>query len=83
MNIHDLRLRNKSTHTCAWTCYFEEKKEEYAVCTHARCIAHTTKFTCNEWRPPTAIQLPVVALVIDPEQLRWLEVSLNYTRNQR
>ena len=64
MNIHDLRLQNKSTHVRGLVI-----------------LLHTTKFTCNEWRPPTACHTNIVlcshseALVIDPEQLRWLEVS--------
>ena len=69
MNIHDLRLRNKSTHVRGLVI-----------------LLHTTKFTCNEWRPPTACMpykycmllcshSATEALVIDPEQLRWLEVS--------
>ena len=52
----------------------EEKRK--STCTRKM---HTTKFTCNKWRPPTAIQVVLCshseALVIDPKQLRWLEVS--------
>ena len=41
---------------------FWGKEEEY-VCTYTRKM-HTTKFTCNEWRPPTAIQVAALVMLV-------------------
>ena len=73
MNMNDLRLRNKSTHARGLVILLRRGKSTRKM--------HTTKFTCKngDLRLPykycSVLCSHSEALVIDPEQLRWLEVS--------
>ena len=75
MNIHDLRLRNNSTHVRGLVILLRWGKEEEYVYTQD---AYNQIYV--QWMATSDCHTVVLcshseALVIDPEQLRWLEVS--------
>ena len=73
MNMNDLRLRNKSTHARGLVIFIvhgEEKRKEYTQDAYNQIYVQKCHTNIVVYCEPEAL-----IIVIDPEQLRWLEVS--------